>query len=384
MNTQHLTTYMRRLSAALKTPRGLLRATLLVALVAVWFALGVRVFGTPVVDAVSQYDLVIIHAAGRGALAGADPYSPEFIASLHADPHGTPYAYPLASLWLVLPFLPFPVAWAATLWASVSMAGLVACAPLMGRAAPRWIWLVPLLFYPSLYAIKITQWAPIQIALLALSLWLFRRRAPFWSGALLPLVTAKPTTGLPLLLFGLVLCGASARWWRGLVLGGLAWYGLPLLLQPDWPLRWLESLRAYADPAAGQFLLTLTDLPDGRICAALAGLVALWHVRRGHRLGLACALLVIATLATPHRAQYDYPLFCIPLLFLPRRHAWLIAVAVAASWAFPITFELGWASSLQLTLFNAAPALLACLLVERPRPPGRATIAYRELALGST
>jgi len=49
---------------------------------------------------------------------------------------------------------------------------------------------------------------------------------------------------------------------------------------------------------------------------------------------------------------------------LPRRFSWLIAVAVGMSWLLPLTFELGWASSLQLTLFLVAPVILACALVE--------------------
>jgi|KBSSwiStaDraftv2_1062776.scaffolds.fasta_scaffold202635_2 Glycosyltransferase family 87 len=348
--------------AALRTAQSALRAALLVILLALWFAVGIWTFRIPIVDSVSQYDLVIIHAAGREALAGGDPYSQEFIQSLHADPHGTAYAYPLASLWVLLPFLPFPIAWAATLWVSVSICGLVALAPLLGDMRPSWIWLMPLLFYPSLYALKIVQWAPIQMALLGLCLWLFRRQQPFWSGALVPLVTVKPTTGLGLALLALVLCGSNKRWWQGALLGGLFWYGTPFLLQPDWPWRWLHTLETYADPAAGQFLLTLIDVPDGKLCAVAVGLIALWSIWRRHMVGLGCALLVLATLATPHRAQYDYPVLCLPLLFLPRRFRWLIAVAVGMSWLMPLTFELGWVSSLQLTLFLVAPAVLACAL----------------------
>jgi hypothetical protein len=71
---------------------------------------------------------------------------------------------------------------------------------------------------------------------------------------------------------------------------------------------------------------------------------------------------MLAMLITPHRAQYDYPVFFLPLLFLPRRFSWLIAAAVGLSWLFPLTFELGWGSSLQLTLFIVAPALLASAL----------------------
>src|SRR5262245_22997175 len=89
-------------AGALRTPRGALRAILLAVLLALWFAVGVWAFRMPIVDSVSQYDLVVIHAAGREALAGGDPYSQQFIASLHADPHGTAYAYPLASVWVLL------------------------------------------------------------------------------------------------------------------------------------------------------------------------------------------------------------------------------------------------------------------------------------------
>jgi hypothetical protein len=355
-----------RLYTTLRTPRMALRSVLLLVLLGLWCAVGVSAFSTPVIDGTSQYDLAVIHAAGRYALAGGDLYSLEFVAAVQADPHGTPYPYPLASLWLLLPFLPFPIAWAAMLWVSVSVCALVALAPLLGDG-PRWTWLVPLLFYPSLYALKITQWTPIQMALLALSLWLYRRGAPFWAGVILPLTAVKPTTGLSLLLLAAAICAADQRWWRGAILGGLFWYGVPLLFQPDWPLRWLRSLQLYGDPAAQQYLLTLTDLPDGMICFAATVLVGLWCIWRRRIYGFGCALLVLAMLVTPHRAQYDYPLLCIPLLFLPRRHLWLAATAVVLSWVFPLTFELGWSSSLQLTLFTIAPAILACALAQAPR-----------------
>lgn len=364
-----------RLYTALRTPRTALRGGLLLVLLGLWCAVGVSLFSTPVIDGEMQYDLVLNHASGRVALQGGDPYSPEFAAAIHVDPHGTPFPYPLASLWLLLPFLPFPIAWAAMLWVSVSICGLVALAPLLGDK-PRWVWLVPLLFYPSLYALKITQWTPIQLALLGLSLRLFRRGAPFWAGAILPLTTVKPTTGLSLLLLAAVLCAKDGRWWRGAILGSLFWYGVPLLIQPDWPLRWLHSLQLYGDPAAQQYLLTLTDLPDGMICFAATVLVGLWCIWHRRTYGFGCALLVLAVLVTPHRAQYDYALLCIPLLFLPRRHLWLAATTVVLSWLFPLTFELGWSNSLQLTLFTIAPSILACALARAPRALDESSRTY--------
>jgi hypothetical protein len=370
-----------RLSTTLRTPRALLRGVLLLVMLGLWGAIGVSLFSKPVIDGEMQYDLVLNHASGREVLEGGDPYSREFAEAIRVDPHGTPFPYPLASLWMLLPFLPFPIAWAAMLWLSVSVCGLVALARLLGDG-PRWTWLIPLLFYPSLYALKLTQWAPLQMAVLGLSLWLFRRGAPFWAGAILPLAAVKPTTGLSLLLLAAALCAADRRWWQGAILGGLFWYGVPLLLQPDWPLRWLHSLQLYGDPAAQQYLLTLTDLPDGMICFVATILVGLWCIWRRRMYGFGCALLVLAMLVTPHRAQYDYPVLCIPLLFLPRRHLWLAIAAVVVSWLFPLTFELGWSSSLQLTLFIVAPSILACALAQAPRSIAHVGEVRKDMGMG--
>jgi hypothetical protein len=296
--------------------------------------------------------------------AGGDPYSRAYAELTTGDPNHSAFPYPLGSLWLVVPFAALPIDWAALAWIGISAMSLLITAPLLGIARPRWIWFVPLLFYPSLYALKITQWAPAQMALLALSLYLYRRGGSFWAGFLVPLTAVKPTTGLGLLVFAAVFCARDWRWWRGVVAGGMWWYGLPLLVMPDWPLRWLDTLRVYGSAAEGQGLVSLIALPDGKLCAAAGVLIALWSLWRGRALNLACALLILAMLVTPHRAQADYPVFCIPLLFLPRRHFWLVATALALSWLFPLTFELGWQNSLQLTLMLAAPATLACALVE--------------------
>jgi hypothetical protein len=354
-----------QLVANLRGPRSLLRALLLVALIVVWLYVGMAVFGTPIVDHATQYDLVWPYYAGHMLLGGGDPYSSALSVQIINDPSHSAYPYPLASFWLVLPLLALPLPLAATLWVSASICALVALGPLLDSSLPPWALLAPLLFYPSLYALLITQWAPLQMLLLAASLWLFRRGQPLWAGFLLPLVAVKPPTGIALLLFAAVLCARDRRWWLGALLGGVLWYGAPLLLMPDWPLRWLATMRQYANPSDQQHLLTLAYLPDGALCGLAALAIGAWQLWRRNALGAACALLILAMLLTPHRAQYDYPLFALPLLLLPRRHVWLAAAAVAASWLLPLTFELGWASSLQLSLFTVAPAIVASALVER-------------------
>jgi hypothetical protein len=345
-----------------------LRAALLALLTLAWLVLGAWIFRNPQVGTVIQYDFAVFHRAGRLLLAGGDPYAPEFAAWMTGSPLREAYAYPPASAWVLLPFLPFPVAVAATLWLSLSIACLVAAAPLAARQPQGWIWLAPLLFYPSLYALLILQWAPVQIGLLALSLWLLHKERPFWAGFVLPLVAIKPTTGIALLLLALTLSWRERRWWLGGVAGTALWYGSTFLLMPDWPARMARSIEVYASPGARQHLVTLASLPDGLALALIAGAIAAWQLWRRNPLGVGCALLVLAMLLTPHRAHYDYPLFCLPLIFLPRRHWWLAASAVAVSWLFPLTYALGWANSLQLTLLTIAPALAACALVERAAP----------------
>jgi hypothetical protein len=64
-----------RLSTTLRTPRAARRGALLLALLGLWCVVGVSAFSTPVIDGTSQYDLAVIHAGGRYALAGGDVYS---------------------------------------------------------------------------------------------------------------------------------------------------------------------------------------------------------------------------------------------------------------------------------------------------------------------
>lgn len=366
----HFSLQAGQLADTLRTPRGLARVGLLVALLSAWIALGLYVFDT------FHGDIRWAHAAGRTLLDGGDPYSPEFAFQLEGDRSHSAYPYPLGSLWLALPLLPLSLPLAATLWVSASIAGLVALGWLLESELPRWALLAPLLFYPSLYALLITQWAPMQLLLLAVSLWLFRRGRPFWAGFVLPLVAVKPPTGLALLLFAAALCARDRRWWLGALAGGALWYGAPLLLMPDWPLRWLATVRQYAGPGDQQHLLTLARTLDGALCCAAALAVGVGQLWRRNAAGVACALLIVAMLLTPHRAHYDYPLFALPLLLLPRRYAGLAVGGVAVSWLFPLTFALGWGSSLQLSLFTVAPAVLAAALVSGA--PGGAALASEE------
>lgn len=358
---------LRRLLLQARSPRFLLQAVVLLALLIVWYMVGSSIWNEPIIDGVTQYDLIWPLKAGRLLLSGGDPYSPAYAQMMSGNPDDIVYPYPLASLWLTLPLLPLPDSLAAVVWVSLSMWGLLSLYSLFDTGAPRLFWLLPLLYYPTLYSLLITQWAAMLMTILALSVWLFRHERPFWAGFILPLTAVKPTVGAGLLLMGVLLCARDRRWWMGMALGGLCWYGLPLLLMPDWPIRWLTTLRSFQTNYASGLFLTLTDLTDGKLLFVATAAIGAWCLWRRRWNGLGCALIVLVLLATPHRAHYDFPPFWMPMLFLPKRWSWLAPVAVAMSWLFPLTYEFGWANSLQLTLLLVAPVVLACALASDDR-----------------
>jgi hypothetical protein len=358
---------LRRLLVQARSPRFLLQAIVLMVLLIVWYVVGSSIWNVPIVNGVTQYDLIWPLQAGRMLLGGGDPYSTTYAQMMSGNPNDIVYPYPLASLWLTLPLLPLPDSLAAVVWVSLSMWGLLSLHYLFDRDVPRWFWLLPLLYYPTLYSLLITQWAAMLMTILALSVWLFRHERPFLAGFILPLAAVKPTVGTGLLLMGMVLCARDRRWWMGMALGGLCWYGLPLALMPDWPIRWLTTLRSFQANYASGLFLTLTDLNDGKILFAATAAIGAWCLWRRRLNGLGCALVVLVLLATPHRAHYDFPPLWMPMLFLPKRWRWLAPMAVAMSWLFPITYELGWASSFQLTLLLVAPVVLACALATDQR-----------------
>jgi hypothetical protein len=214
---------------------------------------------------------------------GGDPYGSEFATWMTGDRTRASYAYPPASFVVLLPMLPLPQAYALALWVTASLGCLVFLAPLLGSTLPRRLWFLPMVYYPSTYTLTNPQWAPVLLGLLGASIYLFRSGKPLWAGLLVPFMVVKPTVGLGLGLFALLWCGHDRRWWIGCVIGGLIGYVLPFLIQPDWPMRWLASVRRYADPADRQYLVTLTALWDGKLCAAIAlGSLECIHTTMAH------------------------------------------------------------------------------------------------------
>ncbi len=208
-------------------------------------------------------DLLYSLAGARVVLTGQNPYT------IPNPPGGLPIFYPLTAFILVIPFLPLPPEVAAAIFFGGSSAAL---AFLLSREG--WHRLLFFLAAPYWQSLQVVQWSPLLCAV-----WL--------SPILLMLVSAKPNIGLAVML--------STRWERiGLVtLAGIIL--LSLLIQPLWPLSWLEVIRKHPNA------MPLLSAPGVVLLLAAVR----WRERR--------ARLLLALSLIPQRLFYDQlPLFLIP------------------------------------------------------------------------
>jgi hypothetical protein len=199
-------------------------------------------------------DLDQVWHGSRALFHGNDPYS-VVGRGLDAD-QVFPLYYPLPALVAFLPFAALPLAIARTLFIAVS-AGLLAYAVTWDG----WYRLPLFLSGAYLGALMAAQWSPLLTAAFLLP----------WLG---PILVLKPNLGLAV---------AASSPARGLLtraaLGGGALVLVSLLLEPQWPLRWLALIRGvpHITPPVllrGGFLVLLALLrwrrPEARLLVAMA------------------------------------------------------------------------------------------------------------------
>jgi hypothetical protein len=217
--------------------------------------------------------------AARALIRGVDPYSvvpnqaPYFISD--------PLVYPLPTVLTVVPFSWMPLVLAGALFVGLS-AALLAWA-LTRDGYDR----LPIFAsFPFVMAASLGQWAPLVTA-----------------AALLPgagfLAVCKPT---------LAAAFALSRLTRGIILGGAAFLLGSLLIEPQWPARWLANLGHAAPHPAPLFTLA------GVACA-----LALLRWRRED------ARLVFGMAAVPQLAMFADQL---PLLTVARTRVEAMALAL--------------------------------------------------------
>jgi hypothetical protein len=200
--------------------------------------------------------------AARDILTGMDPYSYQI--------EDWEVSYPLTAALIAIPFAPFRDDIAGALFISLSST-LMALA--LTKDGQYWR-LMAFLSVPYISSVMTVQWGPLMVAAAVYP-------------HLLPFSLAKPQIGLAIV-------GYKKPSLLGIALS-IALVGLTIVIQPDWPIKWLASVNEYRG------FIPLMQ-PFGFVL-----LLALFRWRDPS----ARLLLLMAIL--PKRAEYDMlPLWLIP------------------------------------------------------------------------
>jgi len=333
---------------------------------------------------------------------GVNPYSDEATARIQQQMYGRPvrgnedpnyFAYPLYTVWLMLPLVWLPYAWAGAVWIVVLEVCVIA-ALFLALDLARWrpapwllviLLLATLMHYFAARGLILGQVALVVYLAQVAALWALAHRRDGLAGAALALSTFKPQMGF-LLVPLLLLWALRARRWRFVGAFGVVWAGLMLVsfvMLPSWLGDWVAQVRNYPS-------YTTTGSPIWVIADRLLGLGAGWEwvvygalwallawawwpaLARGwdDRLAWAVMLtLVITHLSAVRTATPHFIVFVIPLLFMLKRIArrwgngWaalLVAGYVVLPWAQFLTTLDG--RQEHESLFVPAPFALLLLL----------------------
>jgi hypothetical protein len=278
--------------------------------------------------------------------------------------HQFDFAYPLTLAPLLALYTLVPYQWAQPLWhatvhclllvgafAWLRAVGPVRVSPIVAIVSAFWF----LSLYPTARTFILGQLAVIVFATVALAIWALKRDRQVTAGVMLALSTIKPQLSfliVPLLLF---LAWTSGQ--RRVVLafaGALASLLLfSLVLQPAWPLDFLQRLGAYDrytglglptdSPGVLAYLLRLPGLDQPLLSLGIGALLILpvlyvtW--KRRHKpdwITLGTATLLVSSVVAPRTATTDQVLLLLPVLWLLDRLPRPIALAAAvALWLIP-------------------------------------------------
>ena len=287
-----------------------------------------------------------------------------------------PFAYPFYTVFLLLPLVWLPYAWAEAIWLVFLqvclLAGLLLTVRVHGWRPPPWllgctaIW--AFLFYPDVRALILGQFSVFVFALVALSLWALKTERDVMAGLCLALSTVKPQMVfllIPLLLWWAV---RERRWlFSTSFLGGaILLVGASWLAEPAWMADFLRQVARYTSyTAIGSPIWIITHLVfpalgvwgevvlSGLAVAFLTGAVW-WTFRHGAvrtfewTLGLC---LIVTNLVAVRTATTNYVVLLLPLVMtfraLQRGRAgtWLVLlvemVLLAGLWILFLTTVVG-------------------------------------------
>lgn len=346
------------------------------------------------------YDYVSFWAAGSLNLQGQDPYDPALLEALEreAEPGSSEVLIMWPAPWaltLLMPFSCLDAHLSHLLWLAFQFV-VLACAVdwawrLVGAPPERrWLaWLLALTFLPSYLVLVTGQMGPLLLLGLLGFLSCLKHGRDGWAGAFLVLTAIKPQLTY-LFWAALLLWAWQERRWRlvmGGVLGVLAMLAWPILVNPELPLYYWQSLtqRTSTHSHLSPLLATALRLAfDGRLgmqfVPMVPGLLWLaWYWRR-HRLRWDWQqqlpdLLFASLLTTAYGAwPFDLVLLLLPILQVAAdagrrgRVAWLVAAAVYLAIngiaTLQIAREVAYFAFIWMT-----PALLLAYLALRRRVP---------------
>ena len=346
-----------------------------------------------------QRDFHALWSGARLVAAGIDPYDerrwcPETDGvSVDATTASgdvicvTRYAYPLWTAVLLLPIGILPLAWAAALWLSISLASTLGAVALAWRAtggsqrgAPLFAAVV-LGSQPFWLMVAGGQISGVLALGMALSAYAAATRREALSGAALAFAALKPNV-LALAAAAAVLHALAQRA-RAFLVGGslalLALIAISLPVRPAWPLEWLRELFGRQIGHATEYATAwgigahdLGSLAAGGALAAAVTIVCLWLAGRAlrDRVTLLALAIPLSLFATPYAWSYDFVVLVLPWAFVLARserlapsrrrllRTGLLLVASPLGW---ILYLLAFSRGTE-TLSAAIPALTALLV----------------------
>ena len=362
---------------------------------------------------------------------GRDPYGAAVTAQIAAQTsladapqiaqaaYGFVYALPGALLMAPLALARYE--WASALWLTLGLVALpsgtvLAVRALNGRSdrtAELFAMALSVVFLPAVWNLALVQPGLVVVPLMALALWLWRRR-PFWAGVALSCAALlKPQMAAPLAgAWGL----ASALAWRqpsarrlvaGQIAVAVALCGLAALLLPTWLGSWLGALRVYSRvPEMEPLLPAIYHLTRGAVedgsarlaTAAVSVALAVWAVR-GWRAdagspealpmrGIARTIVAGALLMPPAR-ETNALVLLIPLAgalagLSGRARLWLLGGSVSLSVALaPLALLFPWRSgAMTIAAYVALWAVFSWWAARAPPGPRAADRAAAAAGAG--
>jgi len=287
-----------------------------------------------------------------------------------------PFAYPFYTVFLLLPLVWLPYAWAEAIWLVVLQvclfAGLLLTLRFHGWRPPPWllgctaIW--SFLFYPDVRALILGQFSLFVFALVTLSLWALKTERDIVAGLCLVLSTVKPQMVfllIPLLLWWAV---RERRWLfsASFLSGAILLVGASWLAEPAWMADFLRQVARYTSyTAIGSPIWIITHLVfpalgvwgevalSGLAVAFLVGAVwwafQQWEVRAFEWAVGVC--LIVTNLVAVRTATTNYVVLLLPLVMtfraLQRGRAgtWLVLlveiVLLVGLWVLFLTTVVG-------------------------------------------